>query len=120
MSNEELPAAVGARIEPGVRPLVPKLREAAAQAGHYGAWGGGVLLDQAADEIEQLREKYNELLYAVGKKHTDEKKASDDTFRPRLQAVVKQCVTLLAKIDLESSEKKRVLQTEGARGLWRG
>lgn len=34
--------------------FVEKLRDAAAQAGHYGAWSGGVLLDQAADEIERL------------------------------------------------------------------
>ena len=30
------------------------------------------LNDEAADEIERLREKYNELLYAVGNKHADE------------------------------------------------
>ena len=35
--------------------IVAKLRDGAAQAGHYGAWSGGVLMEQAADEIEALR-----------------------------------------------------------------
>lgn len=38
-----------------VRPLEEKLREAVLQAGYYGAWSGGVLLEQAAEEIERLR-----------------------------------------------------------------
>ena len=51
---EQTLAAVGAPVEPTVRRLVEKLRDAASQAGHYGAWSGGVLLEQAADEIERL------------------------------------------------------------------
>lgn len=35
--------------------IVAKLRDGAAQAGHYGPWSGGVLMEQAADEIEALR-----------------------------------------------------------------
>lgn len=42
--------------------LIGRLRDAASQAGHYGAWSGGVLLEQAADEIERLR---NDLAEAV-------------------------------------------------------
>lgn len=52
MTNEN--GAVAAPVEQPVRPLVARLRDAAPQAGHYGAWSGGVLLEQAADEIQQL------------------------------------------------------------------
>lgn len=34
--------------------LVDRLRETAAQAGHYGAWSGGVLMEQAADVLCQM------------------------------------------------------------------
>ena len=37
-----------------VEPLVGRLRDAAAQAGHYGAWACGELLRQAATEIVRL------------------------------------------------------------------
>jgi hypothetical protein len=33
---------------------VMRMREYAEGAGHYGAWGGGVLLNEAADTIERL------------------------------------------------------------------
>jgi len=46
--------AVGSQVDRGVGRLVEKLRDAAPQAGHYGAWSGGVLLEQAADEIDRL------------------------------------------------------------------
>lgn len=65
---EQNSPAVGAPVEPTVRPLVEKMRDYAAQAGHYGAWGGGALLENGADEIERLRGLYEELLFAVGNK----------------------------------------------------
>ena len=53
--NEPTEPAVLGPVESSVRPLTQKLRDAASQAGHYGAWCGGVLLEQAADEIDRLR-----------------------------------------------------------------
>lgn len=42
--------------------LVSRLREHAPQAGHYGAHGIGVLLEQAADELERLPTGFMERL----------------------------------------------------------
>lgn len=52
--REEVAGPLGSRVKREVGPLVEKLRATAREAGHYGAWGGGVLLEQAADEIERL------------------------------------------------------------------
>lgn len=45
--------------------LVEKLRDAANQAGHYGAWSGGVLMEQAVGEIELLRSGLDDMLWRL-------------------------------------------------------
>ncbi len=78
----------------------------------------GVYLAEAARATERLRQHaQKELVSAVTalrKKHADDKKKSDDTFRPRIAGVVKQCVTVVAKLDLEAKEERRTLQAERA------
>jgi hypothetical protein len=53
---------------------------------------------QFASQITELR-----------KTHADNRKNCDETFRPRIQGVVKQCVTLMAKWDRELEEQQRYL-----------
>jgi DNA segregation ATPase FtsK/SpoIIIE, S-DNA-T family len=47
--------------------------------------------------------------------HAADKQKVHDTYRPRIAGVVKQCVTLLAKLDLETTERRRDLRDETAR-----
>ncbi len=76
----------------------------------------GVFLSEAARANERLRQHASQELVAaitaVRKRHAEDKKSADDTFRPRIQAVVKQCVTVVAKLDMDAREKRRDLQTE--------
>lgn len=76
----------------------------------------GVFLAETGRAAEKLRQHAGKQLVAsitaLRKKHADDKKATDDTFRPRIQAVVKQCVTVVAKLDMDAKERKRALQTE--------
>ena len=78
----------------------------------------GVYLAEAERALAKLRQHAGaELvreLTTLRKRHADEKRATDDTFRPRVAAVVKQCVTLVAKLDMDAAEKKRQLQNERA------
>ena len=48
--SEQMPEGATVAVEP----LVGRLRDAAAQAGHYGAWAGGELMRQAATEIGRM------------------------------------------------------------------
>jgi len=83
----------------------------------------GVFLAEATRAAEQLRQHASKELVssitALRKKHADDKKKTDDTFRPRIQAVVKQCVTVVAKLDMDAKEQKRVMQAERAEQLQR-
>ncbi len=76
----------------------------------------GVFQAEAERAAERLRKHAGQELVAkvteLRKRHADQKKQADDTFRPRIQAVVKQCVTLLAKLELDTAEQRRALQTE--------
>jgi hypothetical protein len=44
--------------------------------------------------------------------NAENRKKTDDTFRPRIQGVVKQAVTLVAKLDMETAEALRTLADE--------
>lgn len=76
----------------------------------------GVFQAEAERAAERLRQHASKELVAsisaLRKKHADDKKKTDDTFRPRIQAVVKQCVTVIAKVDLDATERKREMQAE--------
>lgn len=78
----------------------------------------GVFQAEATRAAEQLRQHASKELVstitALRKKHSDDKKKTDDTFRPRIQAVVKQCVTVVAKLDMDAKEQKREMQAERA------
>lgn len=76
----------------------------------------GVFLAEAERANTRLRQHASQQLVStissLRKKHAEDKKGADDTFRPRIQAVVKQCVTVVAKFDLDSRERRRELQNE--------
>lgn len=90
--------------------LVERLREAAPQAGHYGAWSGGVLLEQAADELTRLRAEVEALHVAYSQGVADGRVAERDR-------CAKLCENLRWPAWVESTTDAREAMAEAIRAL---
>lgn len=98
--NETKQAGHGAVAGPA-----KKCRDMAAQAGHYGAWGGGVLLEQAADEIERLRDLLAEASSCISCYISGV--TIDDFLRPDAHELWRRCMVALGHDEAYINSLKR-------------